>query len=649
MNPNDLDRYLYVRRTPTWKVRVFYALGILTWLPIVIVSIRQFGTNALSAWFTLPILFLLTLHYLSSFAIALCYRAFDLSAHAKRKEAYWKGDAIPSVDVYLPICDEDMSVLAHTWKYVSRMNYEKYTVYVLDDSKELGDAHRQLAESYGFTYFERPHKGQMKKAGNLKYAFERTRGDFIAIFDADFAPHPEYLRELLPSMENERVGIVQSPQYFPVSYGRGTMGALEYGAARTQEVFYRIIQVARDRLDGAHCCGTCAIYRRSALVSIGGFVQIGHSEDAHTGFALTARGWVIRYVPLVVSVGMCPDDPHAFFHQQHRWCLGNILMMLDPKFWRAPVAWRIKFSYATGFLFYIHQPFLLLYSLQLLVVLSITNTDFSFFDGIAYYPHMVWAIAYMFFFYISPFSWGYVYALLLRMYAYCHAIFSVLLGTTVGWIPTNSKQAGLSRAFRQMTGAVAVYVFVYCALLALALRNDFRWYDYNYVVIDFWILYNLITAIALLYLLYRTIEQARLRHVSPEGARPLWLWRTRTFGTYGVLLAGTLGMVNYVPLATHALPVPAVQEMSAMLRTDRHAQDDSSDIRTLQQFLNGAGYPVAPTGPGASGNETSYFGPRTYSALVKYQKAHGLPATGFLGPQTRAEINQEAQAFSPRP
>lgn len=59
------------------------------------------------------------------------------------------------------------------------------------------------------------------------------------------------------------------------------------------------------------------------------------------------------------------------------------------------------------------------------------------------------------------------------------------------------------------------------------------------------------------------------------------------------------------------------------------------EVKELQQFLNTHGFTVSRTGPGSLGNETDYFGPATYRALVRFQAAHGLPATGYFGPMTR--------------
>ena len=67
--------------------------------------------------------------------------------------------------------------------------------------------------------------------------------------------------------------------------------------------------------------------------------------------------------------------------------------------------------------------------------------------------------------------------------------------------------------------------------------------------------------------------------------------------------------------------------------------DTGADIAALQQFLNTHGFLVALSGPGAPGEETGFFGILTYQALIKFQAAHGLPATGFFGPLTRALLN----------
>ncbi len=659
MNPEKIDKYLYTKNVPTWLVRTVYIFGIATWLPIIFSTVRSAGNDFVSTWIVLPVIAFLSLHYLASFVVALCYKRFDIAGHQKFVTDYWSGTTEPSVDVYLPICGEGLDILRHTWTHVAKLHYHKCKVYVLDDSKDECEDHRAMAEEFGFNYFERPNKGEMKKAGNLKYAYLRTEGELIAILDADFAPYVDFLKELVPYMSQTQNGIIQSPQYFPTDKETHKEGPLAFGGARAQEIFYRIIQVARDRLGGAHCCGTCALYRRVALASIGGFVQMSHSEDAHTGFTLTAAGWNIRYVPVLLSVGASPDDAHAFFHQQHRWCLGNILMMLDKKFWRAKISWKIKFSYSTGFLFYIHQPLVILMTFQLFWVLVFYDQHLSLASGYLFYPHVVWAFLFMFFFYLSPLRWGYLYAILMRAYSYCHAIATVVLGGTVGWIPTNAKHAGVSTAFRQTIIGVSLYFLANIFLIALVIRlKVLHLFNYNYFSVQFWIFYNTSLAGLVLWQMYQTMRRAEVKlqqEKSPEKSLIAERWVLKTAGVYGLCASGIFLLIGYAPspryffspgtvvavasVNTNREPASIALTRGFIFRTDNKYGNQAAEVRELQRFLNNHGFPLARSGPGASGEETEIFGHLTQAALLKFQQANKLPPTGFFGPLTRGKVN----------
>jgi hypothetical protein len=93
------------------------------------------------------------------------------------------------------------------------------------------------------------------------------------------------------------------------------------------------------------------------------------------------------------------------------------------------------------------------------------------------------------------------------------------------------------------------------------------------------------------------------------------------------------------PLFSAAMPVTADPNPPQLLFSqNRELYDHGSEILALQIFLNMHGFAVARSGPGSPAMETSYFGLRTYRALVKFQAANNLPATGYLGPLTRALI-----------
>jgi len=72
--------------------------------------------------------------------------------------------------------------------------------------------------------------------------------------------------------------------------------------------------------------------------------------------------------------------------------------------------------------------------------------------------------------------------------------------------------------------------------------------------------------------------------------------------------------------------------------------DTGTDVKTLQQFLNGRGFLVSQTGPGSPGHETTRFGIKTLQALIRFQKSIGIvPASGYFGPKTRAYVKNLMQ------
>jgi len=73
---------------------------------------------------------------------------------------------------------------------------------------------------------------------------------------------------------------------------------------------------------------------------------------------------------------------------------------------------------------------------------------------------------------------------------------------------------------------------------------------------------------------------------------------------------------------------------------NRRLYEKGDDIQKLQQYLNAHGFLVSASGPGSLGKETTLFGPATYRALIKFQKANNLPQTGFFGPMTRGVIEK---------
>jgi cellulose synthase (UDP-forming) len=373
-------------------------------------------------------------------------------AHRRLVEE-WAPDRHPSVDVWLPICNEPHAVLRNTWRHVAELDWPgALQVTVLDDA---GDAAVEaLAAEFGFRYLARPNRGWMKKAGNLQYAYRQSAAEFATIFDADFCPRPDFLLELMPYFDDPELGIVQSPQYFEVT---SEQNWLQRGAGAVQELFYRGIQPGRQRRGAAVCVGTCAVYRRAALDSNGGTTLIGHSEDVHTGFDLGCNGWKLRYVPVVLAMGICPSDVGSFFRQQYRWCVGSMSLVTSRKFWAANLPLRARVCYVGGFGYYVSTALTVLIGPALPLVLLL------------WFPELIHLRNYLL---LAPvFIWRFVvfprwhrckYGMeactvqLLYGWAHLFALVDVARGRPMGWKPTGTV-AGRELRERMLLGAVLLW------------------------------------------------------------------------------------------------------------------------------------------------------------------------------------------------
>jgi cellulose synthase/poly-beta-1,6-N-acetylglucosamine synthase-like glycosyltransferase len=342
-SPDDTEKLSY-----SWRSLPFLTTA------IVVSTLCVIGAQVwfeLRNAFALPFLlytFMVVVYQAIAIPVNFAGRGFDLLMHARRVSE-WQPEAYPSVDIFLPVCGEPMEVLRNTWAGVFELAqaYPGATqTFVLDDGPddtEISD----IVNSLGFIYVRRPNPGFHKKAGNLAYALGRTSGEHVVIFDADFRPRPDFLAETMPYMEDPAVGIVQTPQYF-----RSTKGQtwVERAAGATLEVFYRAVQVSRDRFDSALCVGSNAVYRRAALDAAGGFTDIPYAEDSHTGLDMRYAGYELRYLPVVLAAGVCPSDIDAFMHQQYRWCCGATSLIWTRQMWRVQMPWRARLPYVAGWL-----------------------------------------------------------------------------------------------------------------------------------------------------------------------------------------------------------------------------------------------------------------------------------------------------------
>ena len=235
-----------------------------------------------------------------------------------------------NVDVFIPTLNEEPELLRKTVRGCLKMTYPHRT-YILDDGRR--PEIKALAMEMGCEYLERPDNSGAK-AGNLNHAAGVTQGDFIAIFDADHVPQPDFLDKLLGYFRDEKVAFVQTPQDFY------NVDSFQHRLTRNkkfwseQSLFFSVIQPGKDRWNAAFFCGSCAIIRRRALQDTGGFATETITEDFHTSIKLHAAGWKSVFHNESLAYGLAPPVLNPFQLQRLRWGQGTtqVLRRENPLF-----------------------------------------------------------------------------------------------------------------------------------------------------------------------------------------------------------------------------------------------------------------------------------------------------------------------------
>jgi cellulose synthase (UDP-forming) len=432
--PSDTEKYLYADRNLALIIRTSLAsFGAL------LISQGRFIVLRPQLLVLTPLIAFTLAYYVISLCVNFGTHGFDMDGH-RRFVRDWRPRSYPTLDVFLPVCGEPIEVLRNTWVHVYRLlrAYPGLSIaYVLDDG-DSAEA-REMAETLGFEYLVRPNRGWMKKAGNLRYGFSQSFGEFILILDADFAPRADLPAEILPYLAADRsLGIVQSPQYF---HTEGRMSWVQRGAGAVQELFYRLVQVSRDRHNGAICVGSCAIYRRTALASNGGTTLIGHSEDVHTGFDLRRAGWGLRYLPIPLATGLCPADPDSFLTQQYRWCAGSMSLLGSRKFWATRMRWRTRFCYLSGFCYYVHTAmFTFATPIIPLIMLIYLPSSVRVINYVFILPSIIYNLAVFPAWHHCRFGPAALMAKLLYGWAHVFALWDIIRGQQMGWQPTGGSK-----------------------------------------------------------------------------------------------------------------------------------------------------------------------------------------------------------------
>jgi cellulose synthase/poly-beta-1,6-N-acetylglucosamine synthase-like glycosyltransferase len=277
----------------------------------------------------------------------------------------------PTVTVQLPLYNERY-VARRLLEAVAALDYpaDRLEIQVLDDCTDdtsaiVEEAARRLrAEGLTVTHLRRGQRTGFK-AGALAAGLEQARGEFVAIFDADFVPPRDFLRRTLPHFAEPLVAVVQARwghlnrefSLLTVAQSLGIDGhfAVEQAARCWSNLFLNFN-------------GTAGVWRRRAIEDAGGWAHDTLTEDLDLSYRAQLRGWRIVYLPELVCPAELPVLITGFKSQQRRWAKGSIqtALKLLPAVLRAPLgAW-------TKYQAFIHLTYYMIHPLMLaIVVLSL--------------------------------------------------------------------------------------------------------------------------------------------------------------------------------------------------------------------------------------------------------------------------------------
>lgn len=245
----------------------------------------------------------------------------------------------PMVTVQLPFYNE-LYVAQRIIDTVCAFDYPKnrLQIQVIDDSD---DATVQIAadriDAWKAKGVDIQHvrrkKRQGFKAGALADAMPKVKGEFIAIFDADFVPSPDFLKTSIPFFADAKTGVVQS-RWAHLNEDYSLITRLQ---ALQLNVHFTVEQSGRRAADlFAQFNGTAGIWRKKCIEDAGGWKADTLTEDLDLSIRAQLNGWTIRYLEENLAPAELPVEMNAFKSQQHRWMKGGAenARKLLPSLWR---------------------------------------------------------------------------------------------------------------------------------------------------------------------------------------------------------------------------------------------------------------------------------------------------------------------------
>lgn len=248
---------------------------------------------------------------------------------SRQKNSLNQTSALPSawpvVTVQLPLYNEPL-VSERLLDAVFKLHYpiEKIEIQILDDSTDqTTEIIQQKIKTYSgaisVVHVTRSNRTGFK-AGALQNGLPSAKGEFIAIFDADFLPDPDFLIKVIPFFSQQETAVVQSRWTHLNSKANMLTRLQSFGL----DAHFTIEQNGRQAAGGLlNFNGTGGVWRKSAILDAGGWSDDTLTEDLDLSYRAQLRGWKIIYLDGVVCPGELPEDLRSLRSQQYRWNKGG--------------------------------------------------------------------------------------------------------------------------------------------------------------------------------------------------------------------------------------------------------------------------------------------------------------------------------------
>ncbi len=290
-------------------------------------------------------LFLIFIYSVLQLSLAIAYIRNRKNV-ANRKTPDFNPETAPMVTVQLPMFNE-LYVAERIIETCAAFDYpkDKLQIQVLDDSTdETKDVIAKKVAEVAARGINIQHVHRVDrtgyKAGALDAAMDQVQGEFIAIFDADFVPEPDFLKKTMPYFQNEKIGVVQTrwghinKDYSLLTelqaFGLNGHFAIEQGGRNAAGHFINFN-------------GTGGVWRKKCIEDAGGWEHDTLTEDLDLSYRAQMKGWKFQYLEEVVAPAELPITMSALKSQQHRWMKGGAECFI--KMWkRLLTAKDVRFS-----------------------------------------------------------------------------------------------------------------------------------------------------------------------------------------------------------------------------------------------------------------------------------------------------------------